>query len=355
MRRAVGAVVGVATGAASFSSFTLGKPHAMAAGVDVQNVEVVFLGTGSSVAVPQLRCLLSAERCDVCAGASEGNRNKRGNPSLLLRVSKDGRAEKKNVLIDCGKTFRDSTLRFFEELGARYVDAVILTHYHADAVLGLDDIRDYQPVIKKPDLKSGLPASLASTPVYCDSVTLDSLKGVFPYLMPKTVEQAKEKILRFTSALDWNIFEPMQPLEIEGLKVTPLPVIHGKDCVAFGFEVLSSQCRLVYLSDVSTIPEETHKFLSEGKRIDVFVVDALFKHRPHNTHFSLPQALETVKLYAPAKTYFTGMSHELDYYKQSEFLTPEATGGNDVEMGYDGMTLVLPLLDVEPALRKSHL
>ncbi|KAJ9450533.1 hypothetical protein DIPPA_25077 [Diplonema papillatum] len=63
------AVVGVATGAASFSSFTLGKPHAMAAGIDVQNVDVVFLGTGSSVAVPQLRYLLSAERRDVCAGS----------------------------------------------------------------------------------------------------------------------------------------------------------------------------------------------------------------------------------------------------------------------------------------------
>ena len=45
---------------------------------------------------------------------------------------------------------------------------------------------------------------------------------------------------------------------------------------------------MVYLSDVSRVLPETLEWMSQ-RPIDVLVVDALYKSRPHPTHFSLPQ------------------------------------------------------------------
>ena len=83
--------------------------------------------------------------------------NLRGNVSMLVQCGIDG-DDCKNVLVDCGKTFRAAVTRFFRKVvlaqvqisfdpaqfGVRSIDAIVLTHEHADATLGLDDIRDLQ-------------------------------------------------------------------------------------------------------------------------------------------------------------------------------------------------------------------
>lgn len=48
------------------------------------------------------------------------------------------------VLIDCGKTFREVILNLFPKHGLKEVGALLLTHGHADAILGMDDLRDLQ-------------------------------------------------------------------------------------------------------------------------------------------------------------------------------------------------------------------
>lgn len=76
--------------------------------------------------------------CQVCADAFHmDSKNKRCNPSALLRH--DG----VNILIDCGKSFRPAMLRVLRHHRIERIDAVLLTHAHADAAFGLDDLREW--------------------------------------------------------------------------------------------------------------------------------------------------------------------------------------------------------------------
>ena len=55
-----------------------------------------------------------------------------------------GGAPHRHLQIDVGKTFRDAVLRWYPRHGVDALNAVLLTHDHADAVLGLDDLRGLQ-------------------------------------------------------------------------------------------------------------------------------------------------------------------------------------------------------------------
>eukprot|EP01063_Lacrimia_lanifica_P024497 TRINITY_DN32394_c0_g1_i1.p1 TRINITY_DN32394_c0_g1~~TRINITY_DN32394_c0_g1_i1.p1 ORF type:complete len:340 (+),score=69.61 TRINITY_DN32394_c0_g1_i1:65-1084(+) len=333
--RAAGAGAGLAGGFFCAAAWT--------ARAETPLVDVVFLGTGSSVSVPSLTCLLGDNPCKVCQGAAEGDRNQRRNPSLLLKVPGEHGQRGSNVLVDCGKTFRDGAVTFFRKHGVRYIDSVVLTHAHADAIMGLDDIRDVQECLQRGDPATGTPHKMKTTHVYTDPFCQSVLRGMLPYLFPQPVKDGEAP--RFTSTINWHTFDSPAPLSIHGLKVVPLKVEHGKGYVTYGFQFETPKYRFVYLSDLSSIPEATDALLSDGRRIDILVIDSLFKTRPHPTHFNFPTALETVKRYRPVKTYLTGMSHDFDYYTfNTELRALRDTDGVDIEMPYDGLHLRLPLL-----------
>jgi phosphoribosyl 1,2-cyclic phosphodiesterase len=124
------------------------------------SLEVVFIGSGSSSGTPNIRCAMDgAENCVACksALADPDSKNNRGNPSILIKVpyteSERSKSEDanihRNILVDVGKTFKRGALKWFRKFGVSAVDAVILTHEHADAILGLDDLREVQVMILK--------------------------------------------------------------------------------------------------------------------------------------------------------------------------------------------------------------
>ena len=74
--------------------------------------------------------------------------HRRNNVSCALIKRKKstpiGETPRINTLIDCGKTFREVVLKVFPKYGLKEIGALLLTHGHADAILGMDDLRDLQ-------------------------------------------------------------------------------------------------------------------------------------------------------------------------------------------------------------------
>ena len=91
-------------------------------------MEITFLGTGTSVGVPSVGC-----HCEVCE--SSDPKDKRLRSSILIKT------KEQSLLIDCGPDLRQQCLRE----GIEFVDAVLITHPHADHIMGLDDLRRFTP------------------------------------------------------------------------------------------------------------------------------------------------------------------------------------------------------------------
>ncbi|XP_004293551.1 PREDICTED: putative hydrolase C777.06c-like [Fragaria vesca subsp. vesca] len=303
---------------------------------------LIFVGTGCSSAVPNAMCLIqpSDPPCHVCSQAlslpAEQNPNYRCNTSLLIDYRRsDG--EHSYVLIDVGKTFREQVLRWFTRYKIPRVDSVVLTHEHADAVLGLDDIRTVQPYSPTNDIDP--------TPIYLTQFAMESIAVKFPYLVQKKLKEGQE--VRRVTQLDWRIIEGRceTPFVASGLQFVPLPVMHGEDYVSLGY-LFGEQSRIAYISDVSRFPPSTEHLISKdgGGQLDLLILDTLYKNGSHNTHFCFPQALEAVKRICPKQALLIGMTHEFDHHKDNEFLVEwSKREGIPVQLAHDGLRVPLDL------------
>ncbi|KAM7500544.1 hypothetical protein LguiA_024958 [Lonicera macranthoides] len=303
---------------------------------------LIFLGTGCSSAVPNARCLIqpSDPPCQLCFRSlsipPESNPNYRCNTSLLIDYGQtDG--EHKYILIDVGKTFREQVLRWFTFHKIPCVDSIVLTHEHADAVLGLDDIRTVQPYSPTNDIDP--------TPIYLTQHAMESIQVKFPYLVQKKMKAGQE--VRRVAQLDWKIIENdcKKPFVASGLEFIPLPVMHGEDYICLGF-LFGEKCRVAYISDVSRFLPDTEHYLSKssGHQLDLLILDTLYKKGSHNTHFCLPQTLEAVKKLCPKRALLIGMTHEFDHHKDNEFLTEwSSREGIPVQLAHDGLRIPIDL------------
>ncbi|GAA5898310.1 MBL fold metallo-hydrolase [Sporobolomyces salmoneus] len=279
----------------------------------------LILGSGGSAAVPVISCVTDlANVCACCkdtiaSGSGEHSKNKRGNTGGVLRIPQIGGGEA-TILVDCGKTFREQALRYFPDKGLRRIDACILTHHHADATDGLDDLRAWtnKAIIEK------------TIPVYCSQTTYDFISASFPYMMSKKASSGGGSVPSF----QWHILPEDQDWEICGVTITPLPVHHGvyfdkiprEPLICLGFLFDSS---LLYMSDVSFISEEIWTRLSRKlslpsptgsydnkdlPRLQGLVID-VSGLRAGPSHFGLPQAIEASRRLGARKSYFTDISH----------------------------------------------
>ncbi len=248
-----------------------------------------FLGTGTSVGVPMLGC-----DCDVCR--SPNPRNHRYRCSALVRTPQ-GR-----VLIDTTPELRLQLLR--ERVG--FVHAILFTHYHADHLFGLDDVRPFAHHLNGP------------VPLYCTRDTERVIRQAFAYAFA----EATTSTGLYVPKLAFHTINA-DPFSVLGERVVPIPLHHG------GFDVLGFRIDdVAYCTDVSAIPEASWPRL-EGLR--VLVLDAL-RPRPHPGHFSVDQALEVIARVKPKRAYLTHMTHELEHAATNRSLPP------DVELAYDGLS-----------------
>jgi len=253
------------------------------------SARLIFLGTGTSHGVPMIGC-----DCEVCTSADP--RDRRTRASVVIE------SEGKSILVDTSPELRLQCVA----RGIKHVDAVLFTHAHADHVTGMDDLRRFNWLSKGPLRCFGTAATLAS------------IRRMFAYIFEDDPEYPSHK-----PALTLIEIES-QPFEVEGLPITPIPLLHG-NLPVLGFRI----GRIAYCTDCSEIPAESWPLLGD---LDVLVLDALRK-RPHPTHFTVEQAVEAAKRIGAKRTYFTHIAHALGHAATNEEL-PEG-----MELAYDGLVL----------------
>jgi riboflavin kinase/FMN adenylyltransferase len=253
-------------------------------------MRVTVMGSGTSMGVPTLGC-----HCAVCESADP--HDKRLRPSLLL-----SRGEQ-NVVIDTTPDFRTQALR----AGIDRLDAVLLTHGHADHILGFDDLRPY-------NFKQRV-----AMPVYGNEETFRIVRRAFAYVF-----DGKPTLSSIPSV---TLHVVKGPFEVMGVRFVPVPLVHGE------MEVLGYRFgRAAYLTDFSRLPEESAALL-EG--LDDLILDAL-RDVPHPMHMTVEQSLALIDKLKPKRAWFTHIAHDLPHAATNERL--QKAGYPNVKLAYDGLT-----------------
>jgi phosphoribosyl 1,2-cyclic phosphate phosphodiesterase len=261
------------------------------------SLSLTILGCGSSAGVPRV-----AQGWGACDPKNPRNARRRCS-ALIAREAPAGRTL---ALIDAGPDLRLQLI----EAGVARLDAVLISHEHADHTHGVDDLR---------------PIALAMggrVDLRMDERTSRALHRKFSYIFETPPGSsyppiAQEK--RLTAG---------EPSVIEGqggaIEATPFDLEHG-DIAALGFRIGA----LAYTSDLNGIPPASRRFL-EG--LDVWIVDAL-RYRPHPSHFNLNEALQAIEAMRPRRAVLTNLHIDFDY----ETLRARLPAG--VVPAYDGMRI----------------
>lgn len=254
-------------------------------------MKLTFLGTGTSQGVPVIGC-----RCAVCRSADPRDNR--------LRTAAMVETQGRRIVFDAGPDFRCQMLR----AGVRRIDGVLLTHEHKDHIGGLDDVRAFNfmdyPQIRRMAL-------------YAASHTARCVRKDFDYAF------ATDKY-RGVPELELHEIDEGQPFAVAGVGVVPVAGHHSARFEVTGYRI----GRLAYLTDFKAIePAEVEKL----RGLDVLVVNAL-RYAPHDSHFSVDEALALIAQVGPRRAFLTHMSHEIGLHAAADPRLPEG-----VCLAYDGL------------------
>ncbi|KAJ1431837.1 beta-lactamase-like protein [Ochromonadaceae sp. CCMP2298] len=307
--------------------------------------DICFLGTGVSTAVPNLAHILAGGEapCQVCEDAmhTAHSKNKRNNVSLAA-VFNDSAGKKRCVVIDVGKTMRDACMSQLPKIGVSEVSGIVLTHGHADAIFGLDDVRDLQTceavqvTNAAGDTTTGFRVVSGALPVFLNTETMGTVNQCFSYLTgkPTFLDESLNILDRRIALLDFKVVASDSKFDACGLPVKAFPVLHGGSYVSLGF-ALGKEGQFVYLSDVKIIPEESMQYL-KSLRIKTFVIDVLSQHGVFS-HMGLDEALAVVAVLRPETVYFVGMSCSMGMHDAVEARLAKIAP--TTHLAYDGLYL----------------
>jgi len=251
-------------------------------------VIVTVLGSGTSQGVPVIGC-----DCPVCT--SLDFRDKRLRSSIHIAVND------KSFIIDSGPDFRQQVLR--ERI--KKLDALLFTHEHKDHTAGMDDIRSFNFLQQK------------DMPVYGDPRVLAQLKQEFAYVFTEKKYPGVPQVE--THELSG------EELTIEGIKFTPIEVLHHKLPV-YGFRIGN----FTYITDAKTVSDES---IAKIKGSKVLIINALQKSK-HLSHLTLEEAIEMAEKIGAEKTYLTHLSHRMGTHKEVQDSLPE-----HIRIAHDGLKI----------------
>lgn len=249
----------------------------------------ILLGTGTSTGIPAVGRAYPP-------GYLDNPKNHRRRCACLLR------SDEGDVLIDAGPDLR---LQLTEQ-NVMDVEAVVISHTHADHIMGMDDLRTI--------LLNGR----ETVPIYTLPRYQEDIRRVFPY--------AFEEFPPGIMVPRFDLRDAPSELRVAGFRIRLFTVWHGPWPV-LGVRVGG----MVYMTDVSEIPNEVWPEL-EG--VDTLVLDAV-RIRPHPNHFHLEAAIATARQIGAKRTLFTHLSDDFDHDADGAKLP------SGMEFAYDGLTIEL--------------
>ncbi len=253
-------------------------------------MKITFLGTGTSQGVPVPGC-----SCEVCV--SGGIRDNRLRTSALVQT------DNCTISIDAGPDFRYQMLR----ANVKKLDAIIITHSHRDHIAGLDDVRSYNYLSKKP------------MDIYCTDYDQAEIKREFSYAFNNDYPGLPQYNLL---GIDESYFK------IKDIEILPIKALHYNTTV-LGFRIGN----FAYITDTNYIPPESLLLLDN---LDVLVINALRREK-HVSHYNLEGALEVIDFLKPQQAYLTHISHLMGFHEILQMELPE-----NVFAAYDGLKINIP-------------
>ncbi|MFQ5745904.1 MAG: MBL fold metallo-hydrolase [Gemmatimonadota bacterium] len=256
-------------------------------------MKLTFLGTGTSFGVPVVGC-----DCAVCT--SDDPRNRRTRHALL--IEREGR----RLLVDTPPELRLQLVT----AGVRGIDAVYITHPHADHVHGIDDLRAFT-------VRSG-----SRLPVHVAAEYADEMRRRFPYFWGPGAGPAPGTTI---PELELRTFRDREEPDIPGFRLRAIGFPHGP-MRSYGFRIGD----LGVIVDAKRVPEDAVSLLED---VPTLVLNALWFGSPHPTHFNVEEAVAVAERLRAGRTFLTHLTHRLEHRDLERRLPPA------VRPAWDGLTI----------------
>ena len=255
-------------------------------------MEVIFLGTGTSQGVPMI-----AQPPGSLDLSNPRNWRTRSSIHVVLGETR--------IQVDAAQEFRLQCLR--EDI--RGADLFILTHGHADHVLGMDDLRRFC---------DQLPGAVL--PVYSTPAGLERVRQIYPYAMGERPASKGYPCFKLR--------EMPRRLEVPGGVIHSVLLPHfDLETLGLVFEETATKQKFVYFCDCKEVGEPA-RALARGA--DVVVLDGLRPHA-HPTHMTIDEAVAVAQAINAPQSYLTHMTFQVDH-DASEAKLPKK-----IQLAYDGL------------------
>lgn len=281
-------------------------------------MKITFLGTGTSHGVPVIAC-----DCSVCQ--SKNPKDKRNRSSIYIKTD-----DNNYILVDIGPEFRIQALNY----NVRKIDALLLTHSHADHLHGIDDLRIFSADCFNRTEKNADVVDAPPIPIYTNKQTIDDVNVRFSYFFHHAKEGGGHaKVILNEANKNFTIGDTI---------ITPIPMLHGHTQTV-GWLFTENEISFAYLTDCSFISDESFELIKKNKKnLKHLIIDGL-RIKEHSTHFSFLQAMEAAEKIGAENVWLTHLAHHHSHEETIEYLNehlkdfPNLT--KNVSPAWDGLEL----------------
>ena len=255
-------------------------------------MEVIFLGTGTSQGVPMI-------------GQPPGTVDLANPRNWRTRCSIHVEMGGMHIQVDAAQEFRLQCIR--EDIVT--IDHFILTHGHADHVLGMDDLRRFC---------DQMPGN--TVPVYSTPAGLERVRQIYPYAIGERPASKGYPCFKLR--------EMPRKLELPGGEIHSVLLPHGElEVLGLVFIEAGTGKKFAYYCDCKEVGEPA-RALARGA--EVVVLDGL-RPNPHPTHMTIDEAVAVAHAINAPKSFLTHMTFQVDH-DATEAKLPEK-----IRLAYDGL------------------